>query len=108
MQIELEDGSAWIVPKDLVDKLCTAYRRDAVMAEFAKIDLWLAANPTRRKTRRGVRKFLVGWMLRANLPRNVGAVRVPTCCDCSRPRTCVVGGASFCDQHAPAPALVLA
>lgn len=33
--------------------------------EYAKVRLWLRANPTRRKTPRGMLKFISGWMERA-------------------------------------------
>jgi hypothetical protein len=36
-----------------------------VPAEYLKADSWLAANPTKRKTPRGMPKFLNGWMERA-------------------------------------------
>lgn len=36
-----------------------------VMAEFKKAKLWLDENPTRRKSKQGMGKFLLGWLDRA-------------------------------------------
>ena len=107
-KIALDDGTDWAVPREFMDKLYSVYKRDAVDGEFAKIDLWLTANPARRKTRRGALKFLAGWMVRAELPRALKVQAVPTCCECHRRAVGRFGGASYCGTHAPAPQMVLA
>lgn len=51
--------------EDQVSKWRTSYPALDVMAECHKAWSWLDANPTRRKTARGMPKFLVGWLNRA-------------------------------------------
>jgi hypothetical protein len=43
-----------------------AYPRIDVSAELRKARAWCVANPTQRKTRRGVGKFVNGWLSRAD------------------------------------------
>lgn len=47
-----------------------------VDAECRRALAWVEANPTKRKTARGMPKFLVGWMLRAE--RDLTVARTPT------------------------------
>lgn len=42
-----------------------AYPRIDVEAELAKARVWSLANEDQRKTRRGVKKFITGWIGRA-------------------------------------------
>lgn len=58
-------GKAWEAPLDLLDGLATAFPGVSVPAECAKARVWLLANPTKRKTPRGMPKFLNSWMERA-------------------------------------------
>ncbi|GIV51540.1 MAG: hypothetical protein KatS3mg038_2061 [Candidatus Kapaibacterium sp.] len=52
------DGRTW-------HALTTAYPAIDVAAEVRKAWCWLAANPSRRKTARGMSRFLANWMARA-------------------------------------------
>jgi len=58
----LKDGSDYIVPEDFVDKLKDTYRKLDVEHHLRCARLWLVAAPSRRKTKRGMTKFLNGWM----------------------------------------------
>jgi hypothetical protein len=58
-------GSAWRLRRVQVDEWQTAFPNLDVLAECRKALVWVAANPGRRKTGRGMPKFLVGWCSRA-------------------------------------------
>lgn len=64
-EIPLEDGTNFAAPADLLAELRIAYPRLNLATEFGKARVWCVANPTQRKTRRGVAKFLNAWMGRA-------------------------------------------
>ena len=36
-----------------------------VAQEFCAMQVWLEANPARRKTRRGIKRFIANWLIRA-------------------------------------------
>jgi hypothetical protein len=48
----------WSVPEDLYQEMVKAYPGVSVMAELANMRGWLISNPTRRKTRSGLPKFI--------------------------------------------------
>jgi len=43
-----------------------AYKDCDVHQELLSMESWLDANPTRRKTRRGIKRFIDSWLKRAN------------------------------------------
>lgn len=63
------DGDFPIVEADVVE-WATAYPGVDVRQQLAAMRSWLIANPTRRKTKRGMRKFVVAWLDRR---QNAGA-----------------------------------
>lgn len=63
--IPLEDGTDFALPADLLSEYRSTYRRIDVAAECRKARTWCVSNPTQRKTRRGVGKFLNSWLARA-------------------------------------------
>jgi hypothetical protein len=64
--IPLEDGSEHPVTGSEVGEYRKAYPRIDVLAELRKARAWCVANPGQRKTRRGVGKFVNGWLSRAD------------------------------------------
>lgn len=74
---------AWSLTQDRIDAWVEAYPGVDVHAECKKARAWLDANPAKRKTSKGMPKFLNGWIARsvdsgkvarpANLPRPVPA-----------------------------------
>lgn len=60
-----KDEYGWILWPSQVDDWQRLYTRLDVRAECVKAWAWLDANPTRRKTARGMKRFLVGWLNRA-------------------------------------------
>lgn len=61
------DGSPskWDLTADVVAELEEAYEGVDVVAEARKALMWVKAAPDRRKTARGYRRFLTGWIARA-------------------------------------------
>lgn len=55
----------WRVPSDFYQMLRMSYQTIDVDAEIRKAYAWIAANPDRRKTARGMTRFLTNWMNRA-------------------------------------------
>lgn len=64
-KIGLQDGTDYAVPAELLADLKAAFPKVDIPAELAKARAWCAANPAERKTRRGIGRFLNGWMGRA-------------------------------------------
>jgi hypothetical protein len=59
------DGKDWPLTARQVDHWRGLYPRLDVLQECRMACAWVEANPTRRKTKRGMPKFLVGWLNRA-------------------------------------------
>lgn len=58
-------GPEWSLTADRVETWTTLYPTVDVMAEMLKALAWIDANPTKRKTARGMPRFLVSWLSRA-------------------------------------------
>lgn len=63
--LPLTDGSMYNVPTDKVQMWVETFPGVNVMAELKKMYAWLDSNPRRKKTRRGIEKFIYGWLERA-------------------------------------------
>jgi hypothetical protein len=58
-------GSSWRLRRVQVDEWRTSFPNLDVLAECRKARAWVIANPGRRKTAKGMPKFLVSWLSRA-------------------------------------------
>lgn len=67
IELPLRGNGMYSVPTELVQKLKDFYG-PGIYVEFQKAALWLLTNPTKRKTERGMPKFLNAWMGRAKFP----------------------------------------
>jgi hypothetical protein len=54
----------WPLVQSHIDRLGELYPAVDVPAECRKALAWIEANPTKRKTARGMKRFLNGWMSR--------------------------------------------
>lgn len=63
--IPLNTGEQFPIYQDQVDDWSKAYPAVNVLQEILKAAAWSAANPTKRKTKRGVLAFLNSWLSRA-------------------------------------------
>jgi len=61
----LNDGSMYDIAENDADKYRQLYPGIDVMQELRNIVAWCDANPKNRKTRSGARRFLNGWLARA-------------------------------------------
>ena len=61
-----QDGKEWKVPPGLMKDLIIIYGEKTVEQELWKAHAWLEADPQRRKTSRGMGRFLNGWLSRAS------------------------------------------
>lgn len=64
--IILADGSVFIVPEKEISILKSAYPKIDVEAEIKKMAAWAMSNPAKRKTRRGIMRFVNSWLSSAN------------------------------------------
>jgi hypothetical protein len=60
--ILLNDGSEYPVRQDDVDKWKELYQSVDVMQELRKMKGWAEANPKKRKTKNGVKRFINSWL----------------------------------------------
>lgn len=63
--ISLADGSDYPVTREQVEKWASLYPAVDVIQELRKMIGWCDANPTKRKTKRGVLAFIARWLSRA-------------------------------------------
>ena len=70
----LRGRGEWTLPADRLDEYRSTFPGLDVDAELRKARLWLLDNPDRRKTARGMPRFLSGWLTRAK-PADAGTTR---------------------------------
>jgi hypothetical protein len=56
------DGVGYRLPRSVGDQLVKAYPGADLDTELSKMAVWLAANPAKGKTARGMLRFINGWM----------------------------------------------
>ena len=61
-QLMLNDGSNFDVHQSLIDELTPLYPNVDIEQEFRNMIGWIKGNPTKRKTRTGVMKFITMWI----------------------------------------------
>ena len=62
IQIPLNDGSVFPVTQDDINNWQELYPAVDVTQELRKMKGWCEANPTRKKTKAGVKRFINGWL----------------------------------------------
>jgi len=63
-QFRCTDGF-YAIPANLYSDFCSAFSKTMVDRELELARLWIETNPPKRKTRRGMGRFLNAWMCRA-------------------------------------------
>ena len=63
-QFRCTDGF-YAIPPNLYSDFCSAFGQTMVDRELELARLWIETNPPKRKTRRGMGRFLNAWMCRA-------------------------------------------
>ncbi len=61
----LKDGSTFNIDDDFIHLLKTTYPLVDISAEIKKLSTWCHANPSKRKTRNGAKRFVNSWMSNA-------------------------------------------
>jgi len=61
----LNNGELWEPSAEDLAVWSGAYPNLDIDAELKKMDSWCHSNPARRKTKRGIKKFINGWLARA-------------------------------------------
>ena len=62
INLPLIDGSQFPVFQDLLSEWSSLFPAVCVMQELRNMRAWLDANPTRQKTKSGIKRFIVGWL----------------------------------------------
>ena len=60
--ILLNDGSEYPVYRDYVDEMQALYPAADVLQELKKMKAWSINNPTKRKTKSGIKRFIGNWL----------------------------------------------
>jgi hypothetical protein len=63
-QFKCTDGF-YVIPAALYSDFCAAFGAPTVDRELTLARLWVETNPAKRKTRRGMGRFLNAWLCRA-------------------------------------------
>lgn len=64
IELILNDKTLYPIYQKQIDEWCNLYPAVDVMQELRKMKGWLDANPTKRKTNRGVLRFVNSWLAR--------------------------------------------
>lgn len=63
--LPLKDGTEYEILAESFEEFVSAYPEINVLSEMRKMRAWCLSNPANRKTRRGIMKFINGWLGRA-------------------------------------------
>ena len=64
--ILLENEEEYLISSDTINEYKKVYTLIDVESELLKMKVWSLSNPTKRKTSRGITRFINGWLNRAN------------------------------------------
>lgn len=62
--LPLNDGSEYPITQTLIDDLSPLYPAVDTMQQFRGMKAWLISNPTKRKTKTGIMRFINAWLSR--------------------------------------------
>ena len=62
--LTLNNGNEYPVSKEYFNKLSKKYGNTYVTVELEKMRIWCLKNPNKRKTEKGMPRFIVGWLKR--------------------------------------------
>ncbi|MGM9603014.1 MAG: DUF6291 domain-containing protein [Faecousia sp.] len=65
MRFPLKDKTEYVVTAEYANQLAQEFNDLDVTRELTAMRAWLMSNPDRWKTRKGIRRFINGWLLRA-------------------------------------------
>lgn len=73
MTFRTKDGAAWTIGDQRVRRLREVYQGLDVWRELEKAALWIEEHPSRRKTARGMMRFVMGWLNKADREKSTAA-----------------------------------
>jgi len=71
IRFPLKDGSEFVVSTEEGVEYERMFPNINVAQEFCAMKVWLMANDSRRKTKRGIKRFIAGWLIKANRDQTV-------------------------------------
>lgn len=66
IRLPTKSGDEFILDSSLFLELCDCYPEIEVSNELNHMRAWLLTNPSRRKTKRGIKRFINSWLCRAS------------------------------------------
>lgn len=75
--LPLNDKSEYPISEEQCQEWAGLYPAVDVMQQLRNMRGWLDANPTRRKTRNGIKRFITGWLSKEQNRAGHSAARVP-------------------------------
>lgn len=93
IKLPLNDNSEYDVPKSFADEMAQLYPAVDVMQQLAAMRGWLIGNPTKRKTRAGIKRFITSWLAREQDRGRPTAQRQPYAQ--AQSKTALAGDASY-------------
>jgi hypothetical protein len=65
-ELPLKDGNEWTPDEKFLDEMVKAYPKKNIDSEFQSMRAWLISNPAEQKPKAGIKKFVNGWLKRAD------------------------------------------
>lgn len=65
VKLPVSTGDQWSIDQSYLSEMSTCYPHVDIEAELLKMRAWLISNPSRRKTNRGMKRFINSWLSRA-------------------------------------------
>lgn len=65
IQLPLNDNSLFDISNEFVKEMTTLYPNVNIEQELRNMKGWLIGNPTKRKTKRGINRFITSWLSKA-------------------------------------------
>lgn len=69
----MKDGSEFEITTEQGIKYERMFPNINVAQEFCSMTIWLEANESRRKTKRGIKRFIAGWLIKSNRDQTVSS-----------------------------------
>lgn len=93
IKLPLNDSTEYAVPQSFADEMAQLYPAVDVMQQLAAMRGWLLGNPTKRKTRTGIKRFITSWLAREQDRGRPTAQRQPYAQ--TQSKTALAGDASY-------------
>ena len=65
IELPMENGDKYRPTNGELDHYEAMFPNINVAQEFCAMQVWLECNPSRRKTKRGIKRFIGSWLIRA-------------------------------------------